>query len=189
MTAHGMTAPPRALVVMGVAGCGKSTLGADVAAALGWRLIEGDDHHAPSSVAKMRAGEPLSDDDRRGWLDRLASLSAEQLQPDAGASAGVVLTCSALKRAYRDRLRAGVPGLRFAWLALTQDESLRRVARRHGEHLFPPSLVASQFQTLEPPTDEAGVLELDATRSREALSRDVVSWLQAIAPTSPGAST
>ena len=101
------------LVVMGVSGCGKSRVGADIAERLGIPLIEGDDFHAESSRALMRSGIALADADRTTWLDRPAAQL--QLHP-----AGAVLTCSALKASYRDRLRAGSPGLRFAWLDLAR---------------------------------------------------------------------
>ena len=158
------------LVVMGVAGCGKSSLGQLCAEALGLPLLEGDDFHSPSNVAKMRGGIPLSDDDRAAWLDTLA----EQLQSHPR---GVVLTCSALKRRYRDRLRAAAPGLRFVFLELTQAQARERVAARPA-HLFPVSLVASQFATLEDPRDEAGVLPLDATRPLDELGSAVVRWVR-----------
>ncbi len=159
----------RHLVVMGVAGCGKSSLGQAVARHLGWRLIEGDDYHAPDSVRKMREGVPLTDADREGWLDRLGQLMAAE-------TTGVVLTCSALRRAYRERLRAAVPGLRFAFMAIEPATARERVAARPG-HIFPPSLVASQFQTLEDPSAEPGVLRVDATLPLDALTDDVARWL------------
>lgn len=158
------------LVVMGVAGCGKSSLGQVCAAHLGLPLLEGDDFHSASNVNKMRSGVPLSDDDRQTWLDSLAG----QLQAQP---AGVVLTCSALRQRYRDRLRAAVPGLRFVFLSLTQDQARERVAARPG-HLFPVSLVASQFETLEDPSSEVGVLRVDATRPLAELGAQVEQWLQ-----------
>lgn len=158
------------LVVMGVAGCGKSSLGQLCAEALGLPLLEGDDFHSESNVAKMRGGIPLSDDDRAAWLDTLAA----QLQSHPQ---GVVLTCSALKRRYRDRLRTAAPGLRFVFLELTQEQARERVAARPA-HLFPVSLVASQFATLEDPRDEAGVLPLDATQSLKDLGAAVVRWVR-----------
>jgi gluconokinase len=142
---------------MGVAGCGKSAVGARAAARLGLPLIEGDDFHLPESVAQMRAGQPLTDADRAAWLDRLAAELAAH-------PAGAVLTCSALKRAYRDRLRAASPGLRFAFLQLTPEVALARAQSRAG-HFFPAALIDSQFATLEPPLGEPGVQVLDATAS------------------------
>lgn len=159
------------IVVMGVAGCGKSSLGRRVAAALGRPLVEGDDFHPPANVAKMRAGTPLTDADRTGWLDALAI----ELQRHPG---GAVLTCSALKRAYRERLRAAAPGLRFVHLVLDREESRRRVTERTGGHYFGASLVDSQFDALEDPAGEPGVLSVDATASLDALAAQVVRWLQ-----------
>ena len=164
------------LVVMGVAGCGKSSLGQLCAQVLGLPLLEGDDFHSAGNVAKMRSGTPLSDDDRAAWLDALAA--ELQAHPQ-----GVVLTCSALKRRYRDRLRAATPGLRFVFLELTQEQARERVAARPA-HLFPVSLVASQFATLEDPSAEPGVLRLDATRALDALTNDVVRWVRGTAPVS-----
>lgn len=161
------------LVVMGVAGCGKSSLGQQCAQALGLPLLEGDDFHSDSNVAKMRSGIPLSDDDRAAWLDELAA----QLQMHA--QHGVVLTCSALKRRYRDRLRAALPGLRFVFLDLTQEQAHERVAARPA-HLFPVSLVASQFAALEDPRHEPGVLRLDAAQSLNDLGLAVVHWVHSL---------
>lgn len=158
------------LVVMGVAGCGKSSLGQVCASHLNLPLLEGDDFHSTSNINKMRSGIPLSDGDRQTWLDALAAQL--QAHPD-----GMVLTCSALRQRYRDRLRAAVPGLRFVFLSLTQDEARERVASRPG-HLFPVSLVASQFETLEDPTQETGVLRVDATRPLADLGAQVQQWLQ-----------
>lgn len=156
---------------MGVSGCGKSSVGEACAQALGWMLHEGDAYHAPQSIAKMRAGVPLTDADRAGWLDRLAAL----LEPRPGA-AGVVLTCSALRRKYRERLRAGNPRVGFVFLGLDYGQALGRVQSRAG-HFFSPALVADQFATLESPEDEPGVLMLDATRPVAELAQAVVYWL------------
>jgi gluconokinase len=155
---------------MGVSGCGKSVIGLRIAQALGLPAIEGDAFHPQSNIDKMRQGLPLTDDDRTGWLARLG-------QELAARPAGAVLSCSALKAAYRDQLRAAVPGLRFVHLALTQDEALRRVAGR-GDHFYPPSLVASQFEALEDPSAEPGVLVIDATASPDAVAVQAASWLR-----------
>ena len=166
---------------MGVSGCGKSSVGAACAEALGWTLHEGDAYHAPESVAKMRAGTPHTDDDRAGWLDRLADLLAS---PPEGA--GRVLTCSALRKRYRDRLRQAVPRLGFVFLALDYDAALARVQARPG-HFFSPTLVSNQFATLESPVGEPGVLVLDATQPMADLVAAVVAW--AAAPASASSST
>ncbi|MEZ5646511.1 MAG: gluconokinase [Burkholderiaceae bacterium] len=159
------------VVVMGVAGCGKSSLGQVCAAAWGLPLLEGDDFHPESNVSKMRSGVPLSDEDRAAWLDTLAG----ELERHAGS--GVVLTCSALRQRYRDRLRIAAPDLRFVFLSLTPEQARERVAARPA-HLFPVSLVGSQFATLEDPSSEAGVLRLDATRPLDDLSAAATRWLQ-----------
>ena len=158
------------VVIMGVAGCGKSSFAAALSQALGWQLIEGDEFHPPENVNKMRAGIPLIDDDRAGWLDVLAN---ELVQRGPYA----VLTCSALKKAYRDRLRQSVPALRFVHLDLTREQSIARVTQRPG-HYFQPALVDSQFAALEKPVNEAGVLTVDATQSIETIQAKVCAWLQ-----------
>jgi gluconokinase len=156
---------------MGVAGCGKSSLGAAVAAALGVPFVEGDDFHAESSKDKMRRGIALTDDDRLGWLD---TVGRELMAlPDGG-----VITCSALRRSYRDRLRTQVPGVRFAFLDIGEAMAGERVTARAAEHLFPPSLVASQFATLERPAGEPDVLTLDAALPVARLKEQVVNWLR-----------
>jgi gluconokinase len=160
----------RPVVIMGVAGCGKSSFAAALSQALGWQLIEGDEFHPPENVNKMRAGIPLTDDDRAGWLD---VLTHELVQRGPHA----VLTCSALKKAYRDRLRQSVPALRFVHLDLTREQSIARVTQRPG-HYFQPALVDSQFAALEKPVNEVGVLTVDATQSIETIQAKVCAWLQ-----------
>jgi gluconokinase len=135
------------VVVMGVSGSGKSVVGQALAADLGWPFFDGDDFHPAANVAKMAAGTPLTDADRWPWLDRLAS--------DMGAIDGrgenAVLACSALRQAYRDRIsRAG--NVRFVHLAGDHDTIAARLAAR-SHHYMPPTLLASQFATLEPPRD------------------------------------
>lgn len=160
------------LAVMGVSGCGKSSLGAALAEALGLPLIEGDDHHPKSNVDKMSRGIPLTDADRAGWLATLGRALAD-------APRGAVLTCSALKRSYREQLRAAAPGLRFVFMAIEPAEAERRVAARAGAgaHMFPASLVANQFATLESPVGEAGVLAVDATAPMAQSVGSVTDWL------------
>jgi len=150
-------------------------VGAACAQALGWALHEGDIHHAPESIAKMRAGIALTEADRAGWLDRLAALLAQD-GPNRPSGRGMVLTCSALRRSYRDRLRAAREGVGFVYLALSYDDALARVLARR-DHFFSPALVASQFETLEPPQAEPLVLTLDALRPVNALGRDVARWV------------
>jgi len=158
------------IVIMGVAGCGKSTVGTAIAAAEHLPLVEGDDFHSPENRARMAAGIALTDADRAQWL----VLLGEQL---AAHPRGVVLTCSALKRAYREQLRAAAPGLRFVFLDIPRDEALKRVARR-GAHFFSASLVDSQFATLESPVGEPGVLRVDALEPPDLLQRRTSAWLR-----------
>ncbi len=165
---------PHWLVVMGVSGCGKSHVGAALAQALGLPLVEGDDFHPAANRTRMRDGVPLTDAHRAGWLARLGA----ELQARPG---GAVLSCSALKRNYRETLRAARPGLRFAWLDLSPADAQARVAGR-GAHFFPPALVATQFSTLEPPTGEPGVLRLDALAPPAQITAQVLQWLAAPAP-------
>ena len=160
------------LVIMGVAGCGKSSLGAAVARATGLVLVEGDDFHSLVSRAKMSQGIALNDADRDGWLTTLG----EQLRSHPE---GLVLTCSALKRAYRERLRQAAPGLRFVFLDIGREQAQARVAARAAQHFFSTSLVDSQFATLEDPTGEAGVLRVDALESLDSLQLDVTAWIHA----------
>lgn len=159
------------VVIMGVAGCGKSSLGAAVAKALNLPLVEGDDFHSPASRQKMSQGIALTDADRAGWLDSLCA----QLHSH---SEGVVITCSALKKVYRDRLRQAAPALRFAFLEIDRDDAQARVQARAKAHFFATTLVDSQFATLESPVNEAGVLRLDAMASPTELQAQVSAWLQ-----------
>jgi gluconokinase len=161
---------PRHIVVMGVAGCGKSAVGQRVATALHLPMIEGDDFHSSGSIEKMRRAVPLTDDDRAGWLQRLA-------QELAAHPAGAVLACSALKAAYREILRGASPGLRFVHLSLTPQQALERVGARSG-HFYPASLVASQFEALEDPRGEPGVLAVDASPPLEDVVSQVLDGLR-----------
>ncbi|MBS0429895.1 MAG: gluconokinase [Proteobacteria bacterium] len=167
---HPPNPTPLWLVVMGVSGCGKSSLGQALAADLGLPLIEGDDFHPESNVRKMKSGTPLTDADRAGWLGRLG----EELAARPG---GAVLTCSALKRSYRDRLRAAVPSLGVVFLEIGRDEAVSRVQAREAVHIFPASLVDSQFAALESPVGEAGVLTLQATAPLPDSVARVRDWL------------
>ena len=164
------SSPMNALVFMGVSGCGKSTLALAVAQALGCTMLEGDAFHSAASQAKMGQGTPLTDLDRAGWL---ATLGAEL----AAHPQGVVLSCSALKQAYRDTLRGYVPDVRFVFLEISHATALARVAARASEHFFPAALVDNQFATLESPTGEAGVLTVDATAPQAELVAQVLAWL------------
>src|SRR3546814_321571 len=133
------------LLVMGVSGTGKSSVATALAAELHLGFVEGDDHHPRANIEKMSAGIPLDDDDRRPWLEELAGVLAAA----ATANRPVVLTCSALKRAYRDQLRRGAPDLVFVHLSGTREVLLPRMAGRE-RHFMPPELLDSQLATLEP---------------------------------------
>ena len=163
-----MSAPLR-IVVMGVSGCGKSEVGRRIAVKLALPLVEGDEFHPSGNIEKMRQGLPLDDADRAGWLALLRDELARQ-------TGGAVLTCSALKRAYRDILRQGDTRLRFVHLQLSQEAAMERVASRPG-HFYPPSLVASQFEALEDPVGEAGVTTVDATEPIDEVVRHAIDGL------------
>lgn len=162
-------APPLHLVVMGVAGSGKSVVGEQVSERLALPLIEGDDFHPASDVAKMRAGERLTAEDRAAWLRRLA----QELQ---GQPRGAVLTCSALRRSDRELLRAGAARLHFLHLALTPHQAMERAAAR-TDQFYPPSLVAGDFEALEDPVHEPGVQVLDANQHVDRIVDAAVRWL------------
>ena len=161
------------VVVMGVTGAGKSTVGGLIAERLGVGFRDADDFHPPANIAKMSSGQPLTDADRWPWLDAIGAHLA------AHHGRGCVVTCSALKRAYRDRLRAAAPGLRFIHLHGDMALVAARQAARQG-HFMPPSLVASQFATLEPPAvEEADVIALDVAAAPAALAAAAIEALEA----------
>lgn len=165
------------IVVMGVAGSGKSTIAAAIARARGIPFVDGDDFHSPEARAKMKARIPLTDADRAGWLDRLAALLA--------ARPRVVLACSALRRAYRDRLRAAAPDLVFLHLAADFDTFLARIEARQGHFFRSPPMLRSQFDALEPPEDEPGAVTIDATRPPDEVLAACLAALAAGTP-APG---
>jgi gluconokinase len=160
-----------ALIIMGISGCGKSTIAQALCARTGAAMIEGDAFHPAHNVEKMKAGTPLTDEDRQGWLERLVQETNHRLI----TTQQVVLTCSALKRRYRDTLRQGIPGAGFLFLALSEHDAERRVANRSG-HYMPASLVHSQCQDLQPPKDEARVLTVSATQPPEQIVDEVIRW-------------
>jgi len=166
-----MTLNMRAIIIMGVSGCGKSTIAAAISQRTRAHLIDGDAFHPPENIRKMSAGIPLTDADRQGWLERLAQEAIDQLR----LSERVVLTCSALKRRYRETLRTAVPDLGFVYLALTPEQAAERVAHRSG-HFMPASLIESQFRDLEPPNGELRVLATDATKPVDAVADEVLAW-------------
>lgn len=159
------------IVVMGVTGAGKTTVGVALAEALGVEYAEGDDFHSPANVAKMAAGIPLDDADRDPWLDALAAWMAER------SGQGGVVACSALKRVYRDRLRASASDAFFLHLDVPRDELQRRVAARRG-HFMPPGLLASQLATLEPLDPDEYGRTVDATRPPREVIRQAVAALR-----------
>lgn len=165
-----------AIVVMGVSGCGKSSVGAALAASLGLTFIDGDSLHGPDNIARMSAGIPLTDEDRWPWLQRVGAALADR----ASHPAGVVIACSALKRAYRDLIRktVGAP-MRFAFLDGEESLLIARQAARTG-HFMPPSLILSQLTTLERPApDETDVTRVDIAEPVETLvTRLVTAWSQ-----------
>jgi gluconokinase len=168
-----MVSPLSALVVMGVSGCGKSSVGAAIVGCSGGRLIEGDAFHPQANIDKMSAGIPLDDHDRAGWLQRLG----EEMAAWVAKGERPVLTCSALKRAYRDTLRKAVPELGFVFLELTREEAAYRVSHRPG-HFMPASLIDSQFATLESPAGEPCTLTVDAAEPIAELAQRVDGWLR-----------
>jgi gluconokinase len=162
------------LVVMGVSGVGKTSVAAELVARTGWAFVEGDDLHTEANRAKMAAGTPLDDDDRWPWLRRIAAWIGEQEAADRGA----VLTCSALKRSYRDLLRDGHPSVRFVHLLAPRALIQTRVDARQG-HYMPPSLLESQLDTLEPlGPDEPGV-GVDTTGSPVDVAERALRALEA----------
>ena len=161
----GLVRPP--VVVMGVSGSGKSTVGAALAQRLRVPFADADDFHPEANIVKMSAGHALDDDDRRPWLDTIGEWLGSH--PDGG-----VMSCSALKRAYRDQLRSHCPDVEFLHLAGTPEVIGRRQASRPG-HFMPPSLLASQFETLEPlGADEHG-LAIDVDQDIDSIVAQYVS--------------
>ncbi len=158
-------------VMMGVSGSGKSLIGAQFARALGVEFVEGDAFHPPDNVKRMTAGIPLTDDDRRGWLTAIAA----RLRQARRAETGLVVSCSALKRAYRDLLRsAGDLGVQFVHLAGDRALIAERLANRRG-HFMPSSLLDSQLAILEAPAPDEGAWVCDIRATPEAIVADLVS--------------
>jgi gluconokinase len=185
--ATGSSPPPPALavVVMGVSGSGKSTVGPLLARALHCAFLEGDGFHDAAAVAKMSAGHPLTDEDRWPWLDRLgASLKAE-----LAAGGAAVAACSALKRAYRERIdRAVGGGAAFVLLDVDRGELGRRLVERPG-HFMPPALLDSQLQTLERPSSDERAVVLPAGASPADLCDAALRWLRSLPTSSEATAT
>ena len=163
-----MTSPR--ILVMGVAGSGKSTLARQLAEILGVPSIEGDDYHSANNKAKMSGGIALQDGDRLPWLDTLTGMLAN-------CRRGAVLSCSALKRSYRDRVRKRVPDVTIVFLDIDSASASARVASRTA-HIFPTNLVDSQFEALESPVDEPDVLRVDAQLPTSKQCDTVLAWLE-----------
>jgi len=162
-----------ALIVMGVSGAGKSTIAEALARRLGWRHEDGDAFHPASNVAKMKAGHPLSDADRRPWLQAIA----DEIDQLSDLDEHVVIACSALKRAYRDILRHGRDDVRFVFLNGTQQLIASRLASRKG-HFMPPDLLASQFRTLEPPGGDEHPITISIESTVDAIVDTIVRQLK-----------
>jgi gluconokinase len=159
---------------MGVSGCGKTSVGAVLAGLLDLDFVDGDDLHPASNVDKMHAGHPLTDQDRWPWLDRIGATLADA----AAHPRGCVVACSALKRAYRDRIRAEAgPGLVFVFLDITPQEAHRRLAVRLN-HFMPAALLDSQFATLERPDGESDVVTITRLETPTGTARDAAAEIE-----------
>jgi gluconokinase len=164
---------PRALIVMGVSGSGKSTIGSKLADHLNWRYEDGDKFHPKANVAKMSAGHPLSDDDRWPWLRAIA----EEIDRVCNAGQHAVIACSALKRAYRDILVHGRTDVRIIFLNGSQTLIAGRLAQRK-HHFMPSELLTSQFKTLEPPDASENPVTVALDASVEDIVEDIVNQLK-----------
>jgi gluconokinase len=157
------------VVVAGVAGSGKTTVGKLLAERLGWAFADADTFHPAANVAKMRAGVPLTDADRRPWLAAIGAWIDDRV----AAGQPAIVTCSALKRAYRDALLAGRDQVAMVFLVITEAQDEERVSSRSG-HFFPERLVASQFAELEPPAADEPVLEIAAGRPAAQIADEII---------------
>ncbi|MBY5559254.1 gluconokinase [Rhizobium leguminosarum] len=168
-----------AIIVMGVSGCGKSSVGEKLAEALHLAFVEGDALHPSANVEKMSKGIPLTDEDRMPWLDRIG----EDIKASLEKSEGIIVSCSALKRLYRDRLRAAAGGnLFFVYLEGSRALLMKRMAERKG-HFMPVSLLDSQLATLEVPTGEQGVVTVDIDDTVEGIAATALKGLAALGVT------
>ena len=164
---------PCALIVMGVAGSGKSTIAEKLAERMGWRYEDGDKFHPASNVAKMSAGHPLTDEDRWPWLKAIA----DEIDRACKAGEDVVIACSALKHSYRDVLVHGRDDVRIVYLRGTQELIASRLSQRKG-HFMPPGLLASQFKTLEPPDPDENSLTVSIDASVEEIVDNILGQLR-----------
>lgn len=162
----------RILVVMGVSGVGKTTVGQGIAKALGWVFAEGDDFHSAANVAKMHAGVPLTDEDRWPWLRAIGAWMDGRIEAQRSA----VVTCSALKRSYRDLLREGRPHVIFCEVDAPAEVIADRVSHRKG-HYMPPSLLPSQLATLQPLADDEPGVHVSAADTPDQIVRHALAKL------------
>jgi gluconokinase len=160
------------VLMAGVSGSGKTTVGSMLAQRLGWPFADGDSFHSAANVAKMQAGRPLTDEDRWPWLETIAAWMDERIA--AGQSA--VMACSALRRAYRDVLLDGRPAARMVFLQLSHEEDVARLTARQG-HFFPSKLLDSQFAAMEMPQDSERILVLTAQHSPADVVAEIVRRL------------
>jgi gluconokinase len=159
------------VIVFGVSGAGKTTVGKLLARELGWRFIEADDFHPPANIEKMRSGRPLNDDDRRPWLDSLR----EQIKRSLAAGENAVLACSALKRAYRDRLRVNEK-VKFVFLRGDYALVEKQLRNRHG-HFMNPELLQSQLDDLEEPQRDEELTTVELGRAPQAIVEEIEAKL------------
>jgi len=164
--------PPHALVIMGVSGSGKSTIGQSLGRRLGWRYEDGDSFHPPANVAKMSAGHPLTDEDRWPWLQAIA----DEIARCRAKGEHIIIACSALKKVYRDILVGGSDDVRMVYLEGSQELIAERMRHRAG-HFMPPGLLASQFATLEPPGAEERPITVSVDAPVETIVDDIVKQL------------
>jgi len=158
-------------VVMGVSGSGKSLIGSQFARALGIEFVEGDEFHSTENIEKMSLGIPLTDEDRAGWLSALA----RRIRVANDEGVGVVISCSALKRAYRDILRSETENVQFIFLRGSREVIAKRIAQRAEVHFMPGSLLDSQFAILEEPSSDERVWVCDINDSPEKIVADLVA--------------
>jgi gluconokinase len=160
------------VLVGGVAGSGKTTVGQFLADRLHWRFADADAFHSPANIAKMRSGVPLTDADRKPWLDAITAWISERTAAGESAVAG----CSALKQRYRDQLLNGHPEVRMAFLELSRELAHARLAARHG-HFFTAALMDSQFAELELPQEGPQLIVLDAAQTADPLVAEIIDRL------------
>jgi gluconokinase len=160
---------PKAIILMGVSGSGKTTIGQALSSALGWPFIDGDDFHPPENVKKMSQGIPLSDEDRLHWLETLSHLLSENCHREEN----LVLACSALKRIYRDQLRSNHADLIFVYLE-GDIEMIRQRMQAREKHYMKPGMLESQFQILEPPQN---ALQINIDRPINEIVQEIIDLI------------